>query len=118
MNRIYKLIIIIGLTALLATPALADEGEITFNGDGTCVEADGTLGLSTFDDLCITAADYDLIFGYENLSTIPSHVFPTRSVAEVYNIDSDVPASLRLLGIGVVDEPFTYWETVNGLVML
>lgn len=110
------------LVALMATPVIADtvllEEGVTFYDDGTCIEADGTPGLSSADGSCVTAADYDEMFSYENLSTIPSQNDSTKSVAEVYDINLEVPASLRLLGIGLVDEPFTFRVLANGLVIL
>ena len=64
--------------ALTATPALATE---------PC--------MPTAWGECLTAADYDERFGYDNLSTIEVHVLPGMTVAEVYDIDPDIAASER-----------------------
>ena len=109
----------ITMVMLLAAPAAAtEEGAIFNEEDGTCVEAGGAPGLSTFDGQCVTEADYDIIFGYENLASVSSLVDPSRSVVEVRHIDSVIPASLRLVGVGVLDEPFTFRALVNGMVAL
>ena len=113
---------IITTTLITAAPASAvelEEGAV-FYDNGRCVEADGTEGLSAGDGQCITPADYDELFSYENLAAIEAlnpHDGST-TVAEVYNIDPELPASLRLLGVGLVEVPFTFVEVAGGQVML
>jgi len=113
-------IIVFTAIAVVAAPVSAVELEpgATFNGDGTCMQ-DGEAGLSMADGQCVTAADYDILFSYDSLSEVESQIpaYAGRSVADVYLIDPVVPASLRMLGIGLV-EPFTFIELVNGLVIM
>ena len=110
-----KLVIIAAImVALLATPAVALEDGVTFHDGGTCTEADGTQGLSQADGECITPADYDILFGFENLSTVPLLYDPSVTVAAQYDIGPEAPASTRLIGVGLVAEPTTYLAIVNG----
>jgi hypothetical protein len=109
------------LVALFATPATASielEAGATFYDNGTCVEQNGAPGFGMPDGECITVADYDEMFSYENLSSIPSLTNPSLSIAEEAELEPDVSASERLLGIGLVDEPFTFFVTVDGQVMM
>lgn len=111
-----RLLTIITLSTLIATPAYADEvvleeGAI-FHQDGTCVEQDGAPGFGMPDGQCRTVADYDEMFGFANLSQIESRspAFEGKSVAEVYNLKPDVLASERLLGEGLVEQPRSFSE--------
>ena len=94
--------------AISAVAAVADielEDGATFDG-GVCWEADGTEGISAFDGQCITPADYDAIFSYENLSTIVGLQAGDegRTIAEIYDIQpEDDPASDRPIGEGLVE---------------
>lgn len=64
--------------------------------DGTCTDDNGEPGLYNGAGECITEAEYDKRFGYDNLATIPSYADPTRSIAEVHGITPhDDPASHR-----------------------
>lgn len=101
-------VLTVGLTA---APALADEEGATFDG-GICWEADGTEGLTRYDGECVTPADYDEIFSFENLSNEPSTVFDGRSVAEVYGLTPNVRASERPRLFEGDVEP-TFAETVR-----
>lgn len=98
----YRLIALtVAAVLLVAVPAAASELELeegaTFLEDGTCYEADGTYGLSSFDGQCVTPADYDLIFGFTNLHSIEHPLHPGRSIADVHGITADdPPASLRV----------------------
>lgn len=110
------MVTIVVLILLVAAPAAATELEpgATFFDDHTCVEADGTPGLGTGDGQCITTADYDALYSYDNLASTPS-IFPGqghRSVAEVYDVKNDV-ASDRLLGEGFVKSPRTFKEIIG-----
>ena len=95
-----RLLVTIAMIASIAVtaPAFAIELEpgATFNG-GTCIEADGTPGLSQMDGQCITAADYDILFSYENLSTVETFdpFDGDTTVAERYNIEPGSQASER-----------------------
>lgn len=107
------------LVFLLLFTIVLEEGA-TFD-DGICWEADGTEGISTFDGQCITPADYDVIFSYENLSSIPvgyqwdGTEYEGMSVAEVYGIELvDDPASDRPIGVGVSADLRTFKERVVG----
>ena len=111
-------LLIVGATAESWATVELEEGA-TFFDDFTCVEADGTLGISTADGQCLTPADYDKIFSFENLSQIeivtsPDTEIAGQSIAEVYGITADDdPASERPLGEGVTAEPFTFVDTVR-----
>ena len=97
---------------MMFTPTLEDGA--TFDG-GLCWEADGTEGLSSADGQCVTAADYDAMFSYENLSTVPSSRWGDegKSIAEVDGVvDDGVVASERPLGDGVTAKPFTFVGTL------
>jgi len=123
MKPLSIMIILVMIVIAMAAPALAEEvvleAGVTFYDNGTCTEQDGTTGLSSADGECVTPADYDAMFSYEALTQVESQIpaYAGRSVADVYLIDPVIPASLRMLGIGLV-EPFTFVETVTGLVML
>ena len=73
------------------------ENGATFFENGTCVEADGTPGLSQMDGACVTAADYDEMFSYENLSTVETFdpFDGDTTVAEKYSIEPESRASER-----------------------
>lgn len=91
---------LIGFVALVAfllagiATAKADEVQLeegaTFDG-GICWEADGTEGIATIDGQCMTPADYDEMFSYENLEATPMWRNPEVSVAEAYGITPDSP---------------------------
>jgi len=68
------------------------EAGATFDG-AICWEADGTEGITTIDGSCMTPADYDVIFGYENLSLIDSRALPGIDVATLYGITPDSQAA-------------------------
>ncbi len=77
-----KLLII--MIAVLSIAAVPLEDGAVFNGDGTCTEADGTQ--------CVTPADYDVMFSYENLSSVLTQ-YPfdgDTTVAEQYNIEPGI----------------------------
>lgn len=95
----------------------------TFDG-GICWEADGTEGISMLDGDCMTPADYDAIYSYENLSQHPTITECTpgnpectvenySSIAEVHGLTPDEePASDRPLGEGVSQDNRTFKERV------
>lgn len=112
------LVTVVAILIVTATPVSALEEGATFYDNGTCVEVDGTPGLSAGDGSCVTVADYDEMFSFENLSTVPSIIDPSISIAEEAGLDPEVPASLRLLGRGLVEVPRTYRELVNWLVLV
>ena len=86
---------------MMMTPALEDGA--TFDG-GICWEADGTQGIAMLDGSCMTPADYDTLFSYENLAATPNAYNPTVSIAETYQIDPEAPpASDRPIGTGLVE---------------
>ena len=102
------------LTAVLIVLEIELEPGVTWNHDhGICVEdATGEEGIITFDGQCMTPTDYDEIFSYENLDTIPDcpmektdctlEEYP--SIAENYGVTpDDDPASDRPLGEGLVE---------------
>lgn len=66
----------------------------TFYDDGTCQDETGAWGVWSVTPPCYTTAVYDEVFSVENLSTVPSHIDPTRPVADVYHL-GDEPASQR-----------------------
>ena len=93
----------------------------TFDG-GICWEADGTEGISHYDGQCVTPADYDAMYSYENLSTVVALASATTSypddatIAEIYGITpEDDPASDRPIGVGLVEpgEERTFKERVR-----
>jgi hypothetical protein len=90
----------------------------TFYENGTCVTAAGDAGLYSGGFDCITQEVYDEIFSYENLSVTPIRAaspdseLAGKSIAEVYNLQPDQPASERQLGVGLVKVPFTYGEVI------
>ena len=105
---------------MFATPALADiafEDGATFHDNGSCHEHDGTAGIGTADGQCMTPADYDEIFSIENLNSVETlNPFDgDTSVAEAAGLTDDGPASVRELGAGLVDVPFTFVEHVAAL---
>ncbi len=72
-------------------------------------EVEGEIGFVTVDSTCMTPSRYDAMFSYENLSTIPLQDGSGESIAEAYGITSaSAPASERLLGVGLVEEPYTF----------
>ena len=96
--------LVLGIILLVATMASAD--------DHLC-EIDGEAGFVTIDGSCMTPSRYDEMYSYENLSTIPSWYDPSISIAEAAGmVPDDTLASDRLLGIGLVEEPFTFKEYV------
>jgi len=104
---------IIMLVLMLLTPALTEPG-VTYDG-GICWEADGTEGVTVVDGRCVTPADYDVMFSFKNLSTIPSIINPEISIAaEAGLVDDGESASQRTLGEGVT-KPFTFVEYVTKL---
>jgi hypothetical protein len=113
-KRMRTLITAAIMVALLATPAIALEEGVTAHGDGTCTEADGSKGLTQGDGECITAADYDVMFGIENLSTIPSLIDPSLSVTDVWDLDPTIKPTDRVLGVGLVDVLATYPAILDG----
>ncbi len=115
-RQVATITIIIVFTAATIVQAQAVEPGATFNGDGTCMQ-DGEPGLSMADGQCVTAADYDAMFSYEALTQVESLIpaYTGRSVADVYLIDPVIPASLRMLGVGV-GERCTFLELVGGRV--
>ena len=79
---------------------------------GPC-EVDGEQGIEMYDGTCMTPSLYDETFGAEALAEVPSLAIPEQSVAEVYNLQSAPVASQRLIGVGLVEEPFTFVEFIN-----
>ena len=66
----------------------------TFDG-GICWEADGTEGVSMLDGSCMTPADYDRLYSYDNLATT-FDLYTGESIADLYGITPDAaPASVR-----------------------
>ena len=118
-NRTKTIVVAASTVAMLATPAAASEPGATFYEDGSCNEADGTRGLSQPDGDCLTIADYDALFSFENLSTVPSAIDPSVSIAaEAGLVNDDVPASQRELGDGVTPVPHRFvdhFAWANGL---
>lgn len=86
----------------------------------TCAdEVTGEPGLPNGTGECITPAEYDALFSYENLSTIPSLTNPSLSIAEEAGLEPTSPAaSDRPLGVGLVETTFTFRELVTGNVAL
>jgi len=106
-----KLITITTLLLWLPVPAVAIdhtqqvelEAGVTFLDGGACVEADGTTGLSMADGQCITPADYDIMFSYENLDIPTQDPFDgDQTVAEQYDIAPDVASTRPRLFMGEV----------------
>ena len=98
---------------LIAAPAMATETGVTFNDDGTCTEADGTAGLGMMTGDCITPADYDLLFSYENLEATPSQISGSdQSIAAEAGIVDDTPSE-RPVGEGLIEEGWTFAERVQ-----
>ena len=96
--------------ALITSAYTVDyEPGATFYEDGSCQEADGTPGQTQPDGQCLTIADYDEMFSYENLNTVPSIINPDLSIAEEAGLDpADVtPPSQRVLGNNV-SEPHRF----------
>ena len=96
-----------------ATAASADvvyEEGATFDG-GVCVEADGTPGVAMPDGQCLTAADYDALFSFENLSETPSAIDGDVSIAaEAGLVDDGTAPSDRKNGEGLVEVPTSFKE--------
>ena len=111
-----RLVAAAATVALLATPAVASADDISA---GCTDEVTGEAGLLRYDGECVTPAEYDAIFSFENLDSIQSLTDPTQSIAaEAGIVDDDAPASERPLGDGVTAEPFTFVGTLvyaNGL---
>lgn len=104
MSRISSIIVLIVVLAL-AAPAFAATGCID--------EVTGEPGLPSIDG-CITPAEYDEMFSYENLSTVPSLSPLYETVAEAYNITPESPVARdRLIGVGLVEVPFTFKDAVR-----
>lgn len=116
----------IGIAVLPAAAQIELEEGATFDG-GICWEADGTEGITTFDGQCMTPADYDEIYSFENLDSIPHcpqdnfdcTLEEEPSIAEYYEIAppeiDPKPASERIIGEGVAAEPFTFKGYVHSL---
>ena len=86
--------LVFALTALPAMGAAPElEAGATFFDNGTCVEADGAEGIAMLDGSCVTTADYDVMYGYENLAEVASSTDPTVSIAEEYNMTPDAPVA-------------------------
>lgn len=102
MKRTITALLVVGLLAVPAAATASEEGA-TFFEDGSCQEADGTPGTSMIDGKCLTIADYDYLYSFENLDTIQSLTDPTQSIAAEAGITAeDNPASERILGAGLV----------------
>ena len=94
--------LVLGIILLVTSAAGATddvafiEDGVTFYHDGTCVEADGDVGLWSFTPPCFTTDVYDEVFSAENLATVPSWFDPDVSVAEAVGLVGDTtPASDR-----------------------
>ena len=116
-----RLITMTILATLIAAPVHAIEMEegATFNG-GRCVEADGTPGLSSGTGECVTAADYDEAFSFENLSQTQTLTPGSEmSIAEEAGLVDSGVASDRQLGDGVLAETRTFkerlWWHIGGI---
>jgi len=107
-----KIITIATFLLWLPVPAIATdhtqqvvlEAGVTFLDGGSCVETDGTTGLSMADGQCITPADYNVMFSYENLEATQT-LFPLdgdTTVAEQYDIEPDVASARPRLFMGEV----------------
>jgi len=113
MRRFLTTIAIAGiLSAPIAASAIELEDGATFYDNGTCQEADGTFGLSEASGQCITPADYDIIFGYDNLSTVENLSTPGVSVAEAYGITQDSPKASDRARIFMGVDYGSFTETV------
>jgi hypothetical protein len=109
MNLQHLIAAAIVAAAFLNPAAAFAETGATHYEDGSCQEADGTPGQSMPDGSCVTIADYDQMFSYENLSTVPSAINPDLSIAEEAGMVPDtVPPSQRDLGGGVTAEPHRF----------
>lgn len=105
----------IAALAAVATLAIAPAAQAT----GTCAdEITGEPGLQNGTGECITPAEYDALFSFENLSTIPSVTDPSKSIAEEAGLVADDVPSDRQLGVGLVEVTRTFREMVNGNVAL
>jgi len=108
----------IGLFLAAQTEADALEPGATFDG-GICWESDGTAGIAMADGECITPADYDVLFGFDNLDQVESLTSPGVSIAAEAGIDPSGPqASYRPRVVGSVTyEPFVdyVWIAHNGI---
>jgi len=76
-------------------------------------EVTGDAGLMQGDGDCVTPAEYDVLFGYANLSTVESQTNPGMSVAAVYRIVDDVASDRVTVFMGVTYPSFR--ETVSGV---
>lgn len=107
MRKLFATLIMVGVLVTPAVAAAQEEGA-TFFEDGSCVEADGAVGVSMIDGTCSTIADYNELFSYENLAATPSAIDPSVSIAdEAGLVDDVVPPALRVLGEGV-SEPHQF----------
>ncbi len=106
MKRLLTTIII--LMALTATPAIAAE-DLSI---GCADEITGEAGVMNGTGECVTPAEYDAKFSFDNLDSIVSLTDPTQTIAREAGI-VDVKASVRELGIGLVDVPFTFTQIVG-----
>jgi len=110
MRTITITIIILILTA---TPVAALEDGATYYDNGTCIEADGTPGLTAIDGECVTTDDYNELFGYDNLAATPDPLDPSRSIADTAGIvDDGRPAAERRMVFQGVDYG-TYTDAVR-----
>lgn len=107
------LVIAAMMVILMASPAMAQD-----ISTGCVDEVTGEPGLQMASGECITPAEYDAMFSVEALSNVASQTDPTISVADIADLDTDIPASLRWLGEGLVDEPFTFVRLVNGIFII
>ena len=102
------------LLVLIAQAANAtDHGPVDLTGQ--CAdEVTGEPGLLMLTGECITPAEYDIIFSVEALAQVPHPHYPGQSVAEVAGLIGDpTPASERLLGVGLVDQPASFRQLVH-----
>jgi hypothetical protein len=97
------------MTVLLIIALLLGGGAV-YNEDGTCTDAEGNPGVWSVTPPCYTAEVYDEAFSVENLA----EVYGDEKV-ETWNLDPTIQPSERLLGVGLVREPFTFRDYVAAI---
>ncbi len=98
------------MTVLLIIALLLGGGNATYNEDGTCTDAEGNPGVWSVGPPCYTAEVYDEAFSVENLA----EVYGDETV-DSWELDPVILPSDRLLGVGIVREPFTFRDYVAAI---
>ncbi len=106
MTNLYRLAVLVSLIVLLTMTA-AHAAEPVFNEDGTCTDEAGNPGVWSVTPPCYSADVYDEAFSIENLSVVYG-----ETKVETWNLDPTIQPSDRLLGVGLVREPFTFKDYV------